>query len=83
MDWLWFLLIGTVAGWLAGVLTRGRGFGLIGDLLVGIVGAMVGGFVFTLLGLQWFGTIGALVTATTGAVLLLVLLRAVRASDRP
>ena len=75
MNWFWFLLIGAIAGWLAGVLTRGRGFGLFGDIAVGVVGALVGGFVFTLLGLQWFGVLGALIMATIGAVILLGVLR--------
>ena len=75
MNWIWFLLIGAIAGWLAGQITRGRGFGLVGDIVVGIVGAMVGGFFFSLIGLQAFGTLGALVTATVGAVILLALLR--------
>jgi len=75
MNWFWFLLIGAIAGWLAGVLTQGRGFGLFGDIAVGVVGARVGGFVFTLLGLQWFGALGALITATVGAVILLSVLR--------
>ena len=77
MNWIWFLLIGAIAGWLAGQITRGRGFGLMGDIVIGIVGAMVGGFVFSLIGLQAFGTLGALVTATVGAVILLALLRIV------
>lgn len=75
MYWIWILVVGAVAGWLAGVLTRGRGFGLLGDIVVGVIGALVGGFVFTLLGLQWFGTLGALVTATVGSVILLCALR--------
>ena len=77
MNWIWFLLIGGIAGWLAGLLTRGRGFGLVGDIVIGIVGALVGGFVFSLIGLQSFGTLGALVTATVGAVILLAVLRMV------
>jgi uncharacterized membrane protein YeaQ/YmgE (transglycosylase-associated protein family) len=77
MNWIWFLLIGAIAGWLAGQITRGRGFGLLGDIVIGIVGAMVGGFVFSLIGLQSYGTLGALVTATVGAVILLALLRMV------
>ncbi|HYV84745.1 MAG TPA: GlsB/YeaQ/YmgE family stress response membrane protein [Patescibacteria group bacterium] len=77
MNWIWFLLIGAIAGWLAGLLTRGRGFGLVGDIVIGIVGALVGGFVFSLIGLQSFGTLGALVTATVGAVILLAVLRMV------
>ena len=75
MNWFWFLVIGVIAGWLAGVLTRGQGFGVLGDMAIGIVGALVGGFVFTLLGLQWFGALGALITATVGAVILLGVLR--------
>jgi uncharacterized membrane protein YeaQ/YmgE (transglycosylase-associated protein family) len=75
MNWIWFLLIGALAGWLAGKITRGRGFGLVGDIIIGIVGALVGGFVFSLIGLQSFGTLGALVTATVGAVILLAILR--------
>ena len=55
MNWIWFLLIGAIAGWLAGQITRGRGFGLFGDIVIGIVGALVGGFVFSLIGLQSFG----------------------------
>ena len=51
MHWLWFLIIGAVAGWLAGKLTRGRGFGLVGDLLIIILGALVGGFLFGLMGI--------------------------------
>ena len=74
-DWVWFLLIGLIAGWLGGVLTRGRGFGVLGDIAVGIVGALVGGFVFTLLGLKWFGAMGALITATVGAVILITVLK--------
>jgi uncharacterized membrane protein YeaQ/YmgE (transglycosylase-associated protein family) len=77
MNWIWFLLIGALAGWLAGQITRGRGFGLFGDIVVGIVGALVGGFVFSLIGLQSIGTLGALVTATVGAVILLAVVRMV------
>ena len=77
MNWIWFLLIGALAGWLAGLITKGRGFGLVGDIVIGIVGALVGGFVFSLIGLQSVGTLGALVTATVGAVILLAVLRLV------
>jgi len=83
MNWLWFLMIGAVAGWVAGHLTRGRGFGLFGDIAVGVVGALVGGFVFSLLGLQSYGTLGALVTATVGAVILVVALRAILRKPSP
>jgi uncharacterized membrane protein YeaQ/YmgE (transglycosylase-associated protein family) len=71
MNIVWFLLIGLVAGWLAGQLMKGRGFGLIGNLVVGVVGAVLGGFLFQLLGLTAGGLIGSLVTAVVGAVVLL------------
>ena len=75
MHWVWFLIIGAAAGWLAGKLTQGRGFGLAGDLVVGILGSLVGGFLFRLLGVVSVGLIGSLVTATVGAVVLLWLIR--------
>lgn len=78
MGIVWFLIIGIVAGWIAGQLMRGGGFGLIGNLVVGVVGALLGGFLFGLLGISAFGMMGSLVTATAGAVVLLALLRFVR-----
>jgi uncharacterized membrane protein YeaQ/YmgE (transglycosylase-associated protein family) len=71
MHWFWFLIIGAVAGWLAGKLIRGHGFGAVGNLVVGILGALVGGFIFRLLHVASYGVIGSLVTATVGAVVLL------------
>ena len=72
---VWFLLIGLLAGWLAGRLTKGRGFGLAGDLIVGVIGALLGGFIFALLGLAAVSLLGALVTATVGAIVLLWIMR--------
>jgi len=69
------ILIGIVAGWLAGKIMRGRGFGVLIDLFVGIIGSVIGGFVFSLLGLHASGAIGQLVVATAGAVFLLYLVR--------
>ena len=71
MDILIFLAIGAIAGWLAGLLMKGGGFGLLGNIVVGIVGAVIGGFVFGLLGITASGLIGSIVTATAGAALLL------------
>ncbi len=78
MHWLVFLIIGIVAGWLAGKLTRGHGFGVVGDLVVGILGAFIGGFIFRLLGVASYSFIGSLVTATVGAVILLWIIRKLR-----
>jgi uncharacterized membrane protein YeaQ/YmgE (transglycosylase-associated protein family) len=68
-----FLAIGAVAGWLAGQLLKGGGFGLIGNIVVGIVGAFVGGFAFSLLGVSAGGLVGSIITATVGAIILLVI----------
>ena len=73
-----FLAIGAVAGWLAGALVKGGGFGLIGDIIVGIIGAVLGGWLFGVLGITAGGLIGAIVTATVGAVLLLFIIRLIK-----
>lgn len=81
MNVLWFLLVGVIAGWLAGVLVKGGGFGLIGDLVVGIIGALVGGLLFGGLGsFVGGGVLGSVVVATLGAVLLLLVLRVIKRS---
>jgi uncharacterized membrane protein YeaQ/YmgE (transglycosylase-associated protein family) len=73
------LLIGAVAGWFAGHLVQGTGFGLLGDIFVGIVGALVAAALFPTLGLNLGGgTIAAMVAATLGAVSLLVIVRVIR-----
>ena len=71
MGWLWWIIIGAVAGWLAGKLMRGGGFGFLVNILVGIAGALIGGWVFGLLGITAGGVIGSFVTALVGAILLL------------
>jgi uncharacterized membrane protein YeaQ/YmgE (transglycosylase-associated protein family) len=78
MNFLWFAIIGIVAGWLAGQIMKGRGFGLVGNLVVGIVGAIVGGFLADALGLSASGLVGSLVLATVGAVVLLALIGALK-----
>jgi len=75
---VWFLLIGLVAGWLAGRVMRGGGYGVVGDLVVGVIGALLGGWLFGLLGISAGGLIGALITAFVGAVVLIALLRLIR-----
>jgi len=66
-----FLAIGAVAGWIAGNLMKGGGFGLLGNIVVGIIGAVIGGWVFGILGISANGLIGSLITAVAGAALLL------------
>ena len=68
---LYLIIVGIIAGWLAGQFTKGSGFGLIGNLLIGVVGALVGGFLFGLLGLKATGLAGQIVMSTAGAVALL------------
>jgi uncharacterized membrane protein YeaQ/YmgE (transglycosylase-associated protein family) len=71
-----WIVIGAVAGWLAGVLVKGGGFGLIGDIVVGIVGAFIGGWLAGLVGLHiGGGLISSIITATIGAVVLIFVLR--------
>ncbi|MDG1707732.1 MAG: GlsB/YeaQ/YmgE family stress response membrane protein [Emcibacteraceae bacterium] len=69
-----FIVIGAVAGWLAGNFMKGSGHGIVKNIIVGIIGAFLGGFVLGLVGLDFGGLIGSLVTATIGAVLLLFIL---------
>lgn len=70
--WSW-ILIGLIAGWLSGKITRGKGFGLIADVFLGLVGGVVGGWIFERLGLISFGFIGSLAAATVGAVILVAI----------
>jgi uncharacterized membrane protein YeaQ/YmgE (transglycosylase-associated protein family) len=77
MDFLWFLLIGLAAGWLASQIMKGGGSGLVGDLLMGVIGSILGGFLFGLLGLSATGLLGSLITATVGAIILIAGLRAI------
>ena len=74
-----WIIIGAVAGWLAGMFVKGGGFGLLGDIVVGIIGAFVGGWLAGLLGVQiGSGFIASVITATAGACILILLLRLFR-----
>ncbi|HEX5221741.1 MAG TPA: GlsB/YeaQ/YmgE family stress response membrane protein [Verrucomicrobiae bacterium] len=77
-NWLWFILIGLAAGFLAGIVIKGHGFGILGNIIVGIIGALLGGFLFRLLGLSTTGRIGELLCAFVGTILLLFLLKFVK-----
>jgi len=74
-----WLIIGAIAGWLAGTFVKGGGFGLLGDIVVGVIGACIGGWLAGVLNIHvGTGWISAIIVAAIGAVLLLVILRAVR-----
>ncbi len=73
------IIIGAIAGWLAGQIVKGGGFGLIGDIIVGIVGAIIAGYLFPALGVSLGeGWIGSIIAATIGAIILLVILKLVK-----
>ena len=73
-----FLLIGAVAGWLAGLIMKGGGFGLVGDIVVGVIGSFIGGWLFSLLGIAAGGLIGAIIAALVGAIVLIAILRLIK-----
>ncbi len=73
-----FLVIGLVAGWLASRILKRKGFGLIGDLIIGVIGAILGGWLFGFLGITIGGIVGSLVTALVGAIVFLYILRIIK-----
>jgi len=74
-----FLIIGAIAGWLAGLIVKGFGFGLIGNIVVGIVGAFIAGWLFPRVGISLAsGIVGSIIHATIGAVILLFVIRLVK-----
>ena len=79
MSLLVFLLVGAIAGWLTGLIVRGFGFGLIGNIVVGIIGALVAGYLFPRLGIGLpGGMIGEILSAAVGAVIVLVIIGLIR-----
>lgn len=79
MEFVWFIIIGLVAGWLAGVIMKGGGFGVVGDIVVGVLGALIGGWLFSKLGASaGGGLLGAIIVATIGAIVLIFLLRLIK-----
>jgi uncharacterized membrane protein YeaQ/YmgE (transglycosylase-associated protein family) len=77
------LFVGLIAGWLAGKIVRGTGFGIIGDIVVGIAGALVASFLFPRLGIHLgVGLVSEIIDALIGAVILLVIVRLVRGGGR-
>jgi uncharacterized membrane protein YeaQ/YmgE (transglycosylase-associated protein family) len=81
MNFIWFVLIGLCAGWLAGRLVKGGGFGVVGDIVVGVIGSLLGGYLFSVLGVSTGGgLIGSLIVATIGAIVLLYGLRLIKSA---
>ena len=74
-SFLAWIVIGLIAGWLAGKLSRGRGFGCIADIIIGLIGAVLGGWIFTRLGILGGGMLFSIAAATVGAVLLVLIAR--------
>jgi len=73
-----FLVIGAIAGWLAGVIMKGGGFGLFGDIVVGVIGSLIGGWLFSLLGIAAGGLIGSIIAAVVGAIILIAIVRLIK-----
>ena len=81
MYFIWYIIIGIIAGFVAGKLMRGGGFGLFINLLVGIVGGVLGGWVFSLLGIAATGIMGSLVNSNVGTIFLLRIVSLLKRSD--
>jgi len=73
-----WLVIGAVAGWLAGQVVKGGGFGLVGDIIVGIIGSVLGGWLFGTYVVGTGGILGAIIASTIGAIILLFILRLIK-----
>lgn len=74
-----WILVGAIAGWLAGLVVRGFGFGLLGNIIIGILGAILGGWLLGMAGLSFgAGILGSIITAFIGAVVLLLIVRLVK-----
>lgn len=79
MEIIWFILVGLIAGWLAGLLMKGGGSGIAGDIVIGMVGALIGGFMFNVSGVSIEGgLLGSVIVATIGAVALIFMLRLIK-----
>lgn len=78
MNLIIFLVIGALAGWLAGVIMKGRGFGIIGNIVVGILGSFLGGWLLPMVGLGMGGEFGGFITAVIGAVILLFIVSLIK-----
>ena len=82
MSLLALIAVGLIAGWLAGLIIRGHGLGIIGDLVVGLIGALIGGYLFSLLGIVTNSFFGWILTALAGSVILLFIVNLISGERR-
>ena len=78
LDLLYYIVIGLIAGWLAGRILKERSMGLLGNLVIGVIGAVVGAYIFEFFGISSGGLIGTLISAVIGAVILLYVIQSLR-----
>lgn len=78
MYFIIWIISGIIAGWLTGLVVRGRGFGLVGDLIIGILGGILGGWLFLFFGLIVIGIIGNIIAAVIGGIVLVAIIRTLR-----
>ena len=79
---IWWIVVGLIAGALAGLVMRGSGYGIVGDIIVGIIGAIIGGWIFSQFGVGTGGIIGSIIVAFIGACILIVILRLIANATR-
>jgi uncharacterized membrane protein YeaQ/YmgE (transglycosylase-associated protein family) len=81
-DVIWWIVVGLIAGALAGLVMRGAGYGIVGDIIVGIIGAIIGGWIFSRFGVGTGGLIGSIIVAFIGACILIAILRLIAGATR-
>ena len=78
MEFLWFILVGLCAGWLASQIMKGGSSGALPNMIIGVIGAILGGLIFRIIGFAPTNLLGSLITATVGAIVLIAILRAMK-----
>ena len=79
---IWWIVVGLIAGALAGLVMRGAGYGIVGDIIIGIIGAIIGGWIFSRFGVGTGGLIGSIIVAFIGACILIAILRLIAGATR-
>ena len=78
MDIILAIIVGLIAGWLAGIIMKGSGYGIIGDIILGLLGSVIGNWIFGFLGITSYGTLWTIIVAVVGAVALIYIVRFIR-----